>query len=117
MGSPAQTAPLVLSQGGVKNCQEDTALREPSECPPAQPQVGVQWVSPVHPPRQCPAAHKSPGQSQQQVGAPPPSKKPREARTSNGCGPVPRVLTGLDGDGRRSPIHCNQDEPGEPCWQ
>ena len=34
MGNPAQTAPLVLSQGGVKNCQEDTALREPSECPP-----------------------------------------------------------------------------------
>lgn len=75
MGSPAQTAPLVLSQGGVKNCQEDTALREPSECPPAQPQVGVQWVSPVHPPRQCPAAHKSPGQSQQQVGAPPPKQE------------------------------------------
>ena len=34
MGSPAQAAPLVLSQGGVKNCQEDTALGEPCECPP-----------------------------------------------------------------------------------
>lgn len=45
MGSPAQTAPLVLSQGGVKNCQEDTALREPPECPPPN------YAGPVGQPR------------------------------------------------------------------
>ena len=116
MGSPAQAAPLVLSQGGVKNCQEDTALGEPCECPPPN----HKWESSgsalcIH--QDNALQPTSPrGEASSRWEPHPPSETPREARTSNGCGPVPWILAGLDGDGRRSPIHCNQDELGEPCW-